>query len=196
MYYWHSNKHVGNEIGGRTLVHRRQISSRQDRYYRAKKSPAPGNSESIVMSCNFICFLHVILATVSTTSIEDWSFLESLYAWFTTFTTIGFGDYIHLESFTRKTAHGDMSKIRLICYGILLSLPYVLGLSLVSCILSCLVASVDQIRHIRDNCIKYFSSVNSLTTRFFPWKRSSCNIRPADNLAQSTPGLEIELNSK
>ena len=163
-----------------------------------KRAQRPGTVKvkAFVLSCTLICFLHVILATVSTTSIEDWSFLESLYAWFTTFTTIGFGDYIHLESFTRKTAHGDMSKIRLICYGILLSLPYVLGLSLVSCILSCLVASVDQIRHIRDNCIKYFSSVNSLTTRFFPWKRSSCNIRPADNLAQSTPGLEIELNSK
>ena len=162
-----------------------------------KRAQRPGtvNVKAFVMSCTLICFLHVILATVSTTSIEDWSFLESLYAWFTTFTTIGFGDYI-LESFTRKTAHGDMSKIRLICYGILLSLLYVLGLSLMSCILSCLVASVDQIRHIRDNCIKYFSSVNSLTTRFFPWKRSSCNIRPADNLAQSTPGLEIELNSK
>ena len=163
-----------------------------------KRAQRPGTVKvkAFVMSCTLICFLHAILATVSTTSIEDWSFLESLYAWFTTFTTIGFGDYIHLQTFTRKTAHGDMSKIGLICYGILLSLPYVLGLSLMSCILSCLVDSVDQIRHIRDNCMKCFSSVNSLTTRFFPWKRSSCNIRPADNLAHSTPGLEIELSSK
>ena len=75
-----------------------------------KRAQRPGTVKvkAFVMSCTLICFLHVILATVSTTSIEDWSFLESLYAWFTTFTTIGFGDYIHLETFTRKTAHGDM----------------------------------------------------------------------------------------
>lgn len=63
--------HVDNEIGGRTLVHWRQISSCQDRYYRAKKSPALGNRESkaFVMSCTLIFVLHVFLATVSTTSI-------------------------------------------------------------------------------------------------------------------------------
>ena len=63
--------HVGNEIGGRTLVHWRQISSLQDRYYRAKKSSALGNraSKAFVMSCTLIFFLHVFLATVSTTSI-------------------------------------------------------------------------------------------------------------------------------
>ena len=63
LYYWHSNKHVGNEIGGRTLGHWRQVSYRQDRYYRAKKSPAPGNSESqricYVMHFNLLhaCYL-------------------------------------------------------------------------------------------------------------------------------------------
>ena len=64
-----------------------------------KKAQRPGTVKvnAFVMSCTLICFLHVILATVSATSIEDGSFLESLYAWFTTFTTIGFGDYIHLD---------------------------------------------------------------------------------------------------
>ena len=62
-----------------------------------KRAQRPGTVKvkAFVMSCTLLCLLHVILATVSTTSIEDWSFLESLYAWFTTFITIGFGDYIH-----------------------------------------------------------------------------------------------------
>ena len=36
--------------------------------------------------------LHILCAASATYS-EGWSFMTSLYAWFTTFTTIGFGDY-------------------------------------------------------------------------------------------------------
>ena len=52
--------------------------------------------KSFILSCLLINLLEVLLAALSSTVIENWSFLESLYAWFTTFTTIGFGDYVHL----------------------------------------------------------------------------------------------------
>ena len=46
-----------------------------------KRAQRPGTMKvnAFVMLCILTCFLHVILATVSTTSIEDWSLLESLY---------------------------------------------------------------------------------------------------------------------
>ena len=40
----------------------------------------------------------LLLAGTCSVFMEDWSYVESLYAWFTTFTTIAFGDYIHLDS--------------------------------------------------------------------------------------------------
>lgn len=45
--------------------------------------------KSFILSCLLINLLEVLLAALSSTVIENWSFLESLYAWFTTFTTIG-----------------------------------------------------------------------------------------------------------
>ena len=147
-----------------------------------RAEPKHIKGKTFFLSSALIVFLQLILACVSTSYIEtDWSFLESLYAWFTTFTTIGFGDYVHMESFSSKTAHGEMSKARLIFYGILLSLPYVAGLSLMSCILTCLVDSVDQIRRFRDRCMKYCPSLNSLISRLLSREQSSYNVRAEDS---------------
>ncbi|KAK2561286.1 hypothetical protein P5673_015769 [Acropora cervicornis] len=74
---------------------------------------------------------------------EDWSYMKSLYAWFTTFTTIGFGDYIHLDSFARKAGRGEIPDYLVVLYGLTSCFPYIVGLTLVSCILGCLVDSVD-----------------------------------------------------
>ena len=149
-----------------------------------KAEPKHIKAKTFFLSTALIVFLHLIMACVSTSYIEtDWSFLESLYAWFTTFTTIGFGDYVHMESFASKTAHGEMSKARLIFYGIILSLPYVWGLSLMSCILTCLVDSVDQIRHFRDRCMKCCPSLNSLVSRLFSRERSSYNVKAEEIFA-------------
>ena len=95
----------------------------------------------------------IILASVASTFLEEWTFLEGFYVWFITFTTIGFGDYVFLESMVRKVDHGETSKMYLVIYGILSSLPYMLGLSLMSCLLTCLVDSIDHIRDFRDHYI-------------------------------------------
>ena len=149
--------------------------------------------KSFILSCVLITLLELLLAAFSSTVIENWSFLESLYAWFTTFTTIGFGDYVHLESYTRKAATGKMSKASLVFYGIFISFPYVGGLSLVSCMLSCLVDSLDKIRHFCDRCVSCFPRLDSLFLRFFPCKQSRYSIKQEENCAsRTTPGPEIE----
>ena len=60
----------------------------------------------------------LLLASTCSVFMEDWSYVESLYAWFTTFTTITFGDYIHLDSFARKAARGEIADYLVVLYGL------------------------------------------------------------------------------
>ena len=99
----------------------------------------------------------LLIVTVSTIFLEKWSFVESLYAWFTAFTTIGFGDYIQFESSAKKVANGEMSTLSLLGYGIVFMLPYVCGLSLVSGVLTCIVDSMDHIREFHEGIGKRFT---------------------------------------
>lgn len=99
----------------------------------------------------------LILASVASTFLDEWTFLEGLYVWFVTFTTIGFGDYVSLESIARKVDHGETSKIYLVLYGALSVLPYLIGLSLMSCLLTCVVDSIDHIRDFRDQYIMKYA---------------------------------------
>ena len=112
---------------------------------------------------------------------EDCSYMESVYAWFTTFTTIGFGDYIHLDSFARKAARGEIPGYRVMLYGLISSSPYIMGLSLVSCILGCLVDSVENVRNFSDQCTKFFQYSPSLVLRYLCREGSGYDIKTSDN---------------
>lgn len=107
--------------------------------------------KTFFVACLLLIVL-ITLASVSTIFLEHWTFMEGLYAWFTTFTTIGFGDYVLFRSYSIKLAQGDISTTSLLLKGLTFTVPYIVGLSLMSCILTCLVDSVDQIRHFRDRC--------------------------------------------
>ena len=122
--------------------------------------------KTICVSGCIIVFQHLMLASSSTSFTENWSFLESFYAWFITLSTIGFGDYVPLKKFSRETDVEKMSKLLLILYMVLFSLPYVMSLSFCSCILSLLVDSMDQIRQMRDRCMSCCPSFISLISRF------------------------------
>lgn len=60
--------------------------------------------------------LHILCGASATYS-EGWSFMTSLYAWFTTFTTIGFGDYVPFEALQRKLDQGKVSADGVIVHG-------------------------------------------------------------------------------
>ena len=121
----------------------------------------------------------LILASVASTFLDEWTFLEGLYAWFITFTTIGFGDYVYLESMGRDVDHGETSKIYLLLYGSLLVLPYLIGLSLMSCLLTCLVDSIDHIRDFRDHYIM------SCARRLLCCKKSSYDVKQGGDNQES-----------
>ena len=91
--------------------------------------------KTFFVACTLMVIL-LLLASFSSTYFEGWSFMEGLYAWFITFTTIGFGDYVQFESHTKKVSHGNHSKAQLFLHGIIFAVPYVIGLSLMSCILT------------------------------------------------------------
>ena len=57
--------------------------------------------------------------------------MESLYAWFTTFTTIAFRDYIHLDSFARKATRGEIPDYRVVSHGLISSFLYIIGFVLI-----------------------------------------------------------------
>ena len=119
----------------------------------------PKNKKGEVSFCT-VSLMIALLLLASTCSVfmEDWSYMKSLYAWFTTFTTIGFGDCIHLDSFARKTGRGEIPDYRVVFYGLISCFPYIIALSLVSCILGCLVDSVENVKNFSDRCTKFLQN--------------------------------------
>lgn len=87
--------------------------------------------------------LHILCAASATYS-EGWSFMTSLYAWFTTFTTIGFGDYVPFEALQRRLNQGKVSADGVIVPGLALTLPWMVRFGVTSCLLNCTVDSLDD----------------------------------------------------
>ena len=128
--------------------------------------------------------LHILCAASATYS-EGWSFMTSLYAWFTTFTTIGFGDYVPFEALQRKLDQGKVSADGVIVPGLALTLPWMVRFGVTSCLLNCTVDSLDDIRDFRN---RYFSCWSSLVTNM---KTMLCGRRGNYN---TTEGRDEDIN--
>lgn len=119
-----------------------------------RAEPKHIKEKTFLMACTLMFFLHVLVSVLAI-FFENWSFLEGYYAWFITFTTIGFGDYVQFETLQKEIDQGKSVKYNFAIYFALTYFPLMLGLGLLSCILSCLVDSLGQIRDFRDrlmNC--------------------------------------------
>ncbi|XP_032231495.1 potassium channel subfamily K member 3 isoform X2 [Nematostella vectensis] len=79
----------------------------------------------------FICIMGGVQ-----TYLDEWTFLESVYCWFVTCSTMGFGDYVPLQNYAKTIGN---STGRLVFSGIMLTLPYILGLCLVSSLVNVMV---------------------------------------------------------
>ena len=125
LHHRHSYDYAGHEVTGGTISHQRQIPGYQNWNYSSQEDRAE--------ACEIEDNLRVELrncfpACLSTSFTENWSFLESFYGWFITLSTIGFGDCAFAKVFKRNRC-GKMSKLLLILYIVLFSLPYVISLS-------------------------------------------------------------------
>ena len=77
---------------------------------------------------------------------EDWSFIEGVYAWFTTLSTIGYGDYLPILDLTLKAVESSESKISLLIVISASALPCLAALCMVSGLLNSLVEAVEEFR--------------------------------------------------
>lgn len=75
--------------------------------------------------------------------LEGWTFIEGLYAWFATLSTIGYGDFIPSWKFLRN-AEDSATGIWIMIFA--LSLPSLATLSVVSGVLNSLVEAYDEFR--------------------------------------------------
>ena len=145
-----------------------------------RDEPKHVKKKTFFAACVLMATLHVSVAA-SATHLEEWSFMEGLYAWFITFTTIGFGDYVPFESFVRKFEQGKISKYTMIVDVLILVVPSLVGLSLTSCILSCIVDCLDEIRDFRNHYLNCCSPLVSAMKTLLCGKCSSYNMTEERN---------------
>lgn len=75
---------------------------------------------------------------------ENWAFLDGVYCWFVTFTTIGFGDFVPFAQYREK--HQNSDQWRVYVAGILFTIPFIIGLCLVSSLLNVLLQGSEKIK--------------------------------------------------
>ena len=92
-------------------------------------------------------------------SLEGWSFVEGIYAWFATLSTIGYGDYIPGWDALRKAAEtSDIdSHVNVWLMISALALPGLAGLCVVSAVLNSLVDALEELKiqfKVRNKCLR------------------------------------------
>lgn len=123
-----------------------------------RPEPKQMQTKSAVILFSFM----VLLIVVSALCIRDsnWSFVEGIYFWFVTFTTIGFGDYILWKptrikklSFNRSKTHNNKSSDALqrqttfaIFKDLLKAFYYIVALCIVSSVLNAIAALMEERR--------------------------------------------------
>jgi len=87
----------------------------------------------------FLLMLVFLLATARLhKSLSDWTFVEEVYFWFITFSTIGFGDYTHQKSHkSQKSALTVLFATGYVCHTII-------GLCLVSSVLNSIMEALEE----------------------------------------------------
>ena len=103
----------------------------------------------------FLLMLAFLLVTARIhKSISDWTFVEEVYFWFITFSTIGFGDYMHHKSHQRKNVPAIQENEEGILHNhksalfFFVAVGYmchsIIGLCLVSSVLNSIVEALEE----------------------------------------------------
>jgi len=150
-----------------------------------KNEPKHLKKKTFFVACTLMVVL-LISTGASAVYFENWTFVEGLYAWFVTFTTIGFGDYVIFESLSRSVDQGEANEDQYVFKSLVLFIPYTAGLCLTSCLLNCVVDSVDEIRDFRDRYMNCWSSLISFARRLFGRKKRSYNVTEEQNTHEIT----------
>ena len=90
-----------------------------------------------------LMMMFILSGTVMEVLAEDWSFVQGVYVWFVTFSTIGFGDHIPLQELEQTPEHRSKG-IWVLIFG--LAFFMMAGLCVVSAVLTSLVYAAEEIR--------------------------------------------------
>ncbi|XP_032234486.2 potassium channel subfamily K member 15 [Nematostella vectensis] len=160
------------KTGGEAVVH---LISLTEAFFYSRTCgtpPSPHSLRRCLATSVILVAVYLCLMAGLGMYLEEWSFLDSFYAWFITFSTIGFGDLVPLESFRqRATSDADI-----LFAGIAITLPYLIGFCLVSCVINLLVEVSEK-----GLCGAIFS------------KRTCHNIDGVDEEAGRSDGDSIEM---
>lgn len=108
-----------------------------------RKKPEHNMIKCLLMIIFWIIILMCILATVEK-YVNGWTFLEGVYCWFVTLTTIGFGDYLPLQKLLFEQTESMLWVF--VVTSIFSILPYVMALCLVSSLLNLLVEYSEEFK--------------------------------------------------
>ena len=88
--------------------------------------------------------------------LEGWSFVEGIYSWFATLSTIGYGDYIPGLNVMKETLGTSDSRTKINVWLIIsgFALPTLAGLCVVSGVLNSLVEALEELRIQSNVCSK------------------------------------------
>ena len=103
-----------------------------------------------------------------------------------------------MELIARKAANGEVPQHQVMLFGIFFSIPIFTDLSLVSCLLSVIVDSMDNLRDLVDRYDNCFPRLFALLSGFLSRcpKRLSNLLKGNDNHAHNTdPEAGLEQNS-
>lgn len=130
-----------------------------EREFFGRRRPKKLKTKSLCLTFILMVFT-LCLGGLTQISMEDWSFVEGIYAFFATLSTIGYGDYIPWWSaLTIATAENSPADKHVHLWLILsaLALPVMAGLCVVSAVINSLVDALDELKiqiHIQSKCLR------------------------------------------
>lgn len=86
--------------------------------------------------------------------LENWSFVQGVYAWFATLSTIGYGDYVPGFELFRKAAKSSDNDVSLWFIISAMAVPCLAALCVVSGVLNSLVEDIEEFKIVKRSKMK------------------------------------------